>query len=1085
MRTKTDVSAFSLGSAPVFSDSRRALTPNVATASARPLDVDRDRVLSFQQSDAGDGAIWQLTASSTKVESAWHSDDRAASASTLRAGATYLFKQGSTGLAASSKSDGFGTRYGLVSADATSGWQQFTLRSAPGGGYRLVSQADGLCVNLLGSDQSDAATVGNWPCEDPAATNANDAWQLDSVGGDGFTVKNLASNKMLTTVGNGTVGQRAGSPDLAGQQVWHLTEVVQPGGTVPSWSTTASDTPGMPSALVAGDLDRAVNSADHYGDEAAVAYVDDEHRLQVRVIDYNADDSHLTVVAPSTDLPMVGSTDGAGWIPGSVGVAIGNFTGEVANQRANQLAVTWQDDRGIHATFLQYGAEGSTRQLRVVTADTLLVANPDPSTLLLQAGMSHVVAGDFDGDDVDDLAVSYVARVNFGDDDWRATAGVSVSTFTGDGAAGVKIRATTTTRLSDKNLSQPNVGTIWTARGVKLAAGLFTRNDKAGQTIRQRQVVAVFNDWTEAKDRTTDESTWVARLNVATQGDDLQVSSKLSQAGATYNFKGNQTDSFPLTVSAGGFAGVGTNNDIPLWGLAVATRGKSSSSNGTQIMILRPNSDGTFSVGPQVLRVSDAEFRLQAYDQAGKSIVLGAPLVMTSNQYRPTLIAAQPPAHSDWLNGQFVNVSRKSDFVAKLGSGSKTSTSNTQTTKSDASIGVSKSYDSKTTVKTGLFEVGAEVSMEYSKQLKQEMERETATTAKFDKQTDFDSSSTTNDDDLVNGVRLTNNIYRYPILGGALKNSDGSAFTTDTCTPQCYGYYEVIVPTVVPGTKLENTVGRADAYYQPSWQNGNALSYPQLGSNYLVPLPDVNAYSLGGKPQSSQAIGQTHYGLGGASQEATLTFQDSNTSGSERSAKGSLSTSQEVTVGTKVEFHVGTTSASQSFDYSTGVDQASTWGQADTSENTTETSNSFKLEVPQIDSTQGYIVGTAFYVDQAGTQKVVHGVNLTAGSGAEWWKRTYGRKPDLALNLPNATTATEDARGVFRDIKWSALTGRQEIRGFQALQPKDTSNPATSEQPYAENRVAAGDRAKFQVMVHNYSLKASPSARAAFYAVPV
>jgi hypothetical protein len=107
-------------------------------------------------------------------------------------------------------------------------------------------------------------------------------------------------------------------------------------GAIPTWSELhVNPTPSY--ALAAGDLDRVVGADGQYHDEAVVAYADPDRRLQVRVIDYNANPSHLLVSAPNVELPLVGAAQPRSL--GNVDVAVGDFDGGPGNQ----IAVTWQD----------------------------------------------------------------------------------------------------------------------------------------------------------------------------------------------------------------------------------------------------------------------------------------------------------------------------------------------------------------------------------------------------------------------------------------------------------------------------------------------------------------------------------------------------------------------------------------------------------------------------------------------------------------------------------------------------------------------------------------------------------------------
>ena len=51
-------------------------------------------------------------------------------------------------------------------------------------------------------------------------------------------------------------------------------------------------------------------------DEAVVAFMDADHRLDVRVVDYNATPDHLAVTQAGNPLPQIGAAQGDTWLPG-------------------------------------------------------------------------------------------------------------------------------------------------------------------------------------------------------------------------------------------------------------------------------------------------------------------------------------------------------------------------------------------------------------------------------------------------------------------------------------------------------------------------------------------------------------------------------------------------------------------------------------------------------------------------------------------------------------------------------------------------------------------------------------------------
>lgn len=1058
------------------------------TRSARLLDPQTDRVLSLQHSGAGPDGLWQLAATNSATEPEWHGKDVDQAAP--RPGNTYtLTLDDGTSLSEVSGSPEFGHQLQVARADVTSTRQQWTLLADPDedGWFRLASRSDGMCVNLLDSNSAQNAPVGAWPCPETSRFDSNEVWKPVAVPGKSgsYTFVNRASQKLLTRIGGALVGQHSADESLAGGQQWSVKQIVEPSGTVPTWSDRAvSSDPGLASALATGDLDRAVGTDGQYGDEAVVVSTDADHRMQVRVVDYKANDNHLMVTAPSVQLPVVGTTVGGTWYAGSLGAAVGDFDGDLLND----LAVTWQDAKGFHATIMQYRASDDARTL-TVTNDVPLFAASGYSPVVV-TGLADTTAGDFDGDDRDDLAIAFAAPPTGGG---KPVAVIGVTTFTEKMAIGPEAAAEPDLGNRIGTILLPAAGVTWTNAGLRAVPGLFHLDEQAGYTMHRRQLAVV---WTDRVTVQTSYAQWFASIlevQRSNQGKTLSVNRNTVLGAENYQDVNAALASPPTAVTAGGFQGRGSGSSIPLWGVAVASSGFDGFSGkpAPTLTLLRPAADRSLHVvSSNPDNDSGGYFSLTAYDQAGTSLVLGAPVVMSVNQLvRATLVGAQPPAHSDWLDGKFVNVSRKPDFAVKLGSSQEESANSAYTTKASSTIGVTEGFDAKATLETGLFgleSVGS--SIEVAQKFSKDWEADQVDTSKYSRKTSFSEKATSNDDDIVDALQVTNTVYRYPILGGPATTTDGKPVQTPDCTANCYGYYEVTIPGAV--TKI-NGFGRSDEWYQPSWQNGNALSYPQLeGSESTVPTPDVGDYSFVG------ADGKTVTGkgvlfnesndLGGGSRTYDLEISEAAGGGHERTSGGSMSNSAELKVGLDVKAGIGAAKGKAEFEVSAGVDTKSTWATTESSDTETSSSSTFGLEVPTVPENMGYRVGTTYYVDTAGVQKVVHGVALDVkgAQGSEWWGDHYGRTPDLALNLPLSTIVVPNALGVADDPKWSPQRNRQRIRGFWAVQPTDPASPATSGVPYATNP-HQGDAVSFAVQVHNYSLVDAAAAPAYFYAVPV
>lgn len=1041
-------------------DLRDRLEPYLVTRSARLLDPQAERTLSLQHSAAGSDGLWQLSSLNAAAEPDWQRANKTDAVDADPGGTYNLSLNGTASVSAQPSPAGFDKPLATAPTSPTAARQQWTFQADPAGtGYlRLLNRSDGLCLRPLVTNPAQDPAVGSQPCSDAFADA--ELWRPDLVGTstNSYTFTNKVTGSVLTTsnleggVLSASARGTAGSSILR-RQTFRLVRIVEPGGTIPTWSAGSAAAAGLPGALATGDLDRSTNAAGQYGDEAVVAYTGYDHQLQVRVIDYNANESHLLATAPSGTLPQIGATVDGVWYPGSVGVAVGDFDGDLLNE----VAVTWQNASGFHATIMRYAqaADGS-RTLAIVSPDLALQAKgaAEPS---LVTGLAETTSGDFDGDRSDDLAIGFVAP----DTNGQPTVWAGVTTFTGKDTVEAEAQAKIFSAASIFKALVPAAGVTWTARQLHAVPGLFRMDTASGRTMHRRQLEIV---WTNSESG-LDGSTIAFVHAVGFEVSQTAVSSKLALSATAVANLGWSPDasaalSQPLSVASGGFAGRGKADAIPTWGLAVAGEfmqddAAPDDAARTAVRLFRFGSDGV----PKPAAFLDegdagATIEVTAYDRSGTSIVLGAPVVMTVDQYvRATLVAAQPPAHADWLDGQFLNVSRTPDFAVTLGSGSSTSYSFTHTTKASTTLGVAEGFNSTTTVKAGLFGfAGTGGSLEVTQKFGEDWESDQVDTSKYQTTITQSEKATGTDDDLIDGLVVTNTVYRYPILGGALTTTAGTPFTTDTCQTNCYGYYEVTIPGNV--TQI-HSLGRDDAWYQPTWQNGNALSYPKLVDG-RVPTPDVGSYSYvddnGKTVRQSGALFNETNDLGGGNASYELDLDSSVGGDHERTSSGSMINSQEVKTGVKVKFNVGIAKGSEGVTASAGVQEGSTWAITDNSSTETRTSSSFGLDVPAVSETRAYRVGTAYYTDNAGTQKVVHGVDLTASAqGNEWWLAHYGRAPDLALNLPLSTGLAKNDLGVFEVPQWSSLNNRQRIRGFWAEIPADPAAPATSGVPYADN----------------------------------
>ena len=414
----------------------------------------------------------------------------------------------------------------------------------------------------------------------------------------------------------------------------------------------------------------------------------------------------------------------------------------------------------------------------------------------------------------------------------------------------------------------------------------------------------------------------------------------------------------------------------------------------------------------------DARLVLTAYDREGTSLAVGAPLLVTLTKLvKGNIIAAQPPAHSDWLptpahpEGAIVNVSRNSGFAVTMSTSTTKQYDYTYTTKPGWDLGVTQDF--KTNASLGFGDEQNHITADFSAEEKfaKNWSETDATFNKYSSTITTTVTTTGTDDDIVQGLMQTYYIYKYPILGPPPKKPDGSpVFPTDCSGQPCQPIYEVTIPgQAVPADGL----GRDLDFYQPGWENGNALSYPALVDGKL-PLPDLGSYYYydehGNKVDVKAPLVDDTIDVGGAKSTHNLVISNQTGGGHETDTANNWELGGEFSIGASGKWDFAGDYGSGSYSLSAGVSGGKTFASTDSGSSGSTEADSFELDIPTIDSNKAYKIATAYYYDQSGAQKVVHGVDLTASAaGRDWWVRELRPAP-----RPGAEPARRDVPDVRR-----------------------------------------------------------------------
>ncbi len=656
-------------------------------------------------------------------------------------------------------------------------------------------------------------------------------------------------------------------------------------------------------------------------------------------------------------------------------------------------------------------------------------------------------------------------------------------------------------------------GTNNMQQGLRLEPGLFRVDPDVGYTMERRQLAVA---WTDTSDFST-FNTKVAVYSVDPDDDTCTQATcdlTINTLAAPEQVRSGPLDfagyALPLSFAAGGLRGRGADETPPVWGMALtanyvgedddrapdghlytlALNPDSGAATGFSLSVLQD-----IALNPAPATGTTELYSVTAFDPAGASLMLGAPaVVQVQGLTRATMIAAQPPVHADWdwnlsnpgsgTKGGFVDVSRFSNFTVTLGSTSTKAYQHTHTHDTSWNGGVTQSADVK-----GSFteDAGIEATKESVEAKEKFKYKWTGTGGDFNNSTSQTSTSltqTSDDDDLFQGSVDDSTLYRYPILGGPLREANGDPVTGDDCGQTCFGVYEIVVPgQTVPIA----TSGRLVDSYQPTWENGNALSYPVMTGGD-IPTPEIGSYTYVDQNGATQSVTapllKQAFGVGGSSTSASVDI--TGTTGSGNSSGGGTSWDLSGSVTGTASFRLGpkALNVAGSASVSVGGFGGQTTSTNDTGQTINTSDSAFKLNVPAITSAYGYGVGTSYYYDQAGAARIGMAVDLTSNPNSEWWPDNYGRNPDPALNLPNRVTLEPDRINQQTIPAFATDAKHQLIRGFQAFHTDVVDSPSYANKEYTTNPVA-GDQVRFQVPVRNYSLIPAANVPVSFYAVPM
>jgi hypothetical protein len=470
-------------------------------------------------------------------------------------------------------------------------------------------------------------------------------------------------------------------------------------------------------------------------------------------------------------------------------------------------------------------------------------------------------------------------------------------------------------------------------------------------------------------------------------------------------------------------------------------------------------------------------FPVIAYDRGGRSYYLGNPAhIQVPALIDPQYVINMPPRHVDALPKDALprpkgNALSKGDddpyiienltglnasgFTVRLEDSDENVLTQTSTDTSSSQFGAGVSQTVGGTVSAGVMDIG---TIETSTSVRTAVSYETNTVERsinrtYNSVSTQRSATTTEDDHLIFNMR-TVDVWRYPVYGLDKKRSDQ------------YPFYDFIIP----GPLVQYSGGGLSFdWYSPAHQNYNAASYPPIQAGGVF-AQDIGkfTYTKDGQSHTLQTPLNmpTVRTIDGNEQTFSLNYTNEVGSDSEKTFSYTLSDSLDISVGFNASATVELFSGSASYDGSVSISDRSSWETAILAGRSMKNSRGITLSQPDIPgiAAQAYNYQTLVYITGNGGFKVAHSTDpLGSSAGAGWWRRTYGSKPDPALNLP--------FRMVYDGSEWKIASGDQ----YHWLRGLTPTEPMPDKISGAYRRLAGGvDQGaivRLAVPVYNYSLR--------------
>lgn len=437
---------------------------------------------------------------------------------------------------------------------------------------------------------------------------------------------------------------------------------------------------------------------------------------------------------------------------------------------------------------------------------------------------------------------------------------------------------------------------------------------------------------------------------------------------------------------------------------------------------------------------------LLADDFRDRSLNLGTPThIVQESKVRPLVQMQEPPKHVDYTIQQgnkydVVNLTRivgyNTNFFQSNTNSEGVKTEQKSESGSAVAVDASVKVGHKAKLKgVGGHDVSAEVAGNISK-------RSTEIDENFSenyKSTTNKIKSATTGDDYIGYSSTTTDIWRYPIIGKYSLES-----------PDHQIYYTVAIPSPEISRNYE---GMKTPYFQPTWSNGNLLSYPRSWR-------DIEDFA-----EEKRIGGATQFTVGRNKQSQTVSW----TEATKKSKTHTSSTSHHK----DISFGIKGKSEYMGFYVEASVKTKfeSDLKDTDTSTNVTSfnTESGFSVELPgefpeALNNSNIYEITPLVYHSPSGAVKVAYAASIPKDS-MYWWTQRYAGAPDPALNLPRQWVSRKISNiktewYIDRDSTTNPVA--QEIRGFFISNVKNVESDPGIEETAPVNLYAR---------IHNFAMK--------------